>query len=142
MNRMLLIILFFSVKVAFTQDHESPNKSWNDSSLAVYLKSNFYSEEGIDSCYFAVQFLRMQLDKNDLHVSFPDDLKDEYKKRIQALLSDPSKFWDQRFISFCRKNKKTIIQPVLFDISANCYLDSSDLQGINGDTLQMEIKKE
>jgi hypothetical protein len=92
-----------------------------DTVLATYLQHQFYSENFVDSCYTGIHFLEISFSKQSVSIFISGNLNSVYKKRIESLVSDPLKIWDKRFVTYCKKKKIHIVQPILFAINANCY---------------------
>ena len=100
----------------------------NDSSLSVFIQNNFFSEPFIDSCYLGIHFVNIEPQKNGVFkVSISGNLNSTFKKRIEDLIFLSTKIWDKGLIDDCIKSKKSIVQPVLFDLNKNCTYNSNEV---------------
>jgi hypothetical protein len=92
-----------------------------DTVLATYLQHQFYSESFVDTCYTGIHFLEISFSSRSVSTFISGNLNSVYKKRIESLLFDPLKIWDNRYVAYCKKNKIHIVLPILFVVNANCY---------------------
>jgi len=112
----------------------------NDSSLSIFIQNNFYSESFIDSCYLGIHFITIDPQKNGFFkVSISGNLNVTFKKRIEDLILLSTKNWEKNLVDDCIKNKKSIVQPVLFDLNKNCTYKSND---VNVDSSTYSFGKE
>jgi hypothetical protein len=112
----------------------------NDSSLSVFIQNNFYSESFIDSCYLGIHFITIEPQKNGFFkVSISGNLNVTFKKRIEDLILLSTTNWEKNLVDDCIKNKKSIVQPVLFDLNKNCTYKTND---VNVDSSTYSFGKE
>jgi hypothetical protein len=121
-------LLFLSTFLFF--DHLNGQKIFknNDSSLSVFIQNNFYSESFIDSCYLGIHFITIEPQKNGVFkIGISGNLNGTFKKRIEDLILLSTKNWEKNLVDDCIKNKKSIVQPVLFDLNRNCTYKSNTM---------------
>jgi hypothetical protein len=109
----------------------------SDTSLAEYLEDNFYSFKEPDTCYTGIHFIEVEFsNKNSLMITVTGELKNQYGVRIRQLLQKfRHSFFNSKFVNYCRKNKKIIIQPIFFDITDNCFFYDTTLHFKNPDVI-------
>jgi hypothetical protein len=146
-SKILFIFLFFFCSIGYGQK-KSLRKYSTDTTLSRYISAHFYSEKEKDTCYSGIHFIKIQFSaKQNQAISISGELPDQYLGRIKQLIGEFSaSYFNPKFINYCKKNKKMIVQPILFDISSNCVSHDSSLNFKNSekilkDTIGRELSK-
>ena len=127
------LISFFSFllisTICYSQNSSIKSYLSKDTSLAKYIEANFYSDNERDTCYTGIHFIEIEfLKKDSLGIIISPQLKYQYFGRIKKLVQNfRDIFWKPEFINYCKSNNKTVIQPVLFNISGNCIIFDTTL---------------
>jgi hypothetical protein len=135
-SKILFIFLFFFCSIGYGQK-KSLRKYSTDTTLSRYISAHFYSEKEKDTCYSGIHFIKIQFSaKQNQAISISGELPDQYIGRIKQLIGEFSaSYFNPRFINYCKRKKKVIIQPILFDISSNCVSHDSSLNFKNSEKI-------
>ena len=125
-SKFLFILLMFFCYVGCAQN-KSLQKYSTDTTLSHYISAHFYSDKENDSCYSGIHFIKNQFSGARFQViSISGELPDQYIVRLKHLIETfATSYFNPKFINYCKKNKKMIVQPILFDISTNCVSHDS-----------------
>jgi hypothetical protein len=115
-SKILFILLFFFCSNSYAQKKSFQIYS-TDTTLSQYI-SQFYSDKENDTCYSGIHFIKIKFSRKSVRViSLSGQLPNQFTERIKQLIEKFSaSYFNTKFIDFCRKNKKTVVQPILFDI--------------------------
>ena len=134
--KLLFILFLFSCYIGCAQNSSIQMYS-TDTTLSEYVTAHFNSYKKNDTCYSGIHFIKIKFStKRSLVISISGELSNQYSERIKQLIGTFAlSHFNSEFINYCRRNKKMIIQPILFDISSNCISHDSTLDFKNSEKI-------
>ena len=135
-SKILFIFLFLFCSIGYGQK-KSIQKYSTDTTLSEYINAHFYNDKENDTCYSGIHLIRIQFSpKRSPLISINGELPDQYIGRIKQLVGKFSaSYFNPKFIKYCKRTKKMIVQPILFDISTNCISIDSTLKFKNSEKI-------
>jgi len=135
-SKILFILLFFFCYVGRAQK-KLIQKYSTDTTLSQYITTHFYNGKENDTCYSGIHLIKIQFSgKRSQMVSISGELPNQLTERIKQLIEKFStSYFNPKFINYCKRKKKAIIQPILFDISSNCFFYDSTMAFKNSEKI-------
>ncbi len=123
MGKLKLIALLLTICIESSAQNKDNPIIIGDSSLRNYL-SNSLDTISVDSCFNGIYYIKFSLTENGeiIDYSCSNLLPAFFKQKIKKSLENLNGKWSLPFLQLVSNTKKTIVQPIFFQIDANCSL--------------------